>query len=203
MPLEKKNYDPASPIQIINNLVTTERSGLGKWGLQSKTGLIDLCQWIRVTLPQGMTRMVEVGCYAGESTINFAMVADQVIAVDPWVNGYDKEDLTSEIFPMQRVRDSFEERRKGFKNIKILQMTSKEAAKWIDNKSMDFVYIDAVHKIEAVRDDINRWIPKIRTGGYIGGHDFCGFWGEVVDAVLETVGVPDARFVDGSWVKQI
>lgn len=203
MPLKKKNYDPASPIQIINDLVTTERSGLGKWGLQSRTGLIDFCQWMRVTLPQGMSRVVEVGAYAGESTCMFALVCDELIVVDPWVNGYDKDDLTSQAFPMSNVKYSFDERIKGFKNIKVRKETSEEAAKKIEDGSRDLVYLDAIHKIGEVRDDIVRWIPKIRKGGYIAGHDFCGFWGEVVDAVLETVGLPDERFKDGSWVKKI
>jgi hypothetical protein len=198
-----KNYDPASPIQNINGLITTERSGLGKWGPKSRAGLIEFCQWMRVKLPQGMSRVVEVGAYAGESSCLFAMVCDELVVVDPWVNGYDKDDLSSHAHPMIDVMSSFNQRMSGFRNVKVRRETSEEAAKWISDGSCDLVYLDAIHKIGEVRDDINRWIPKLRKGGYIAGHDFDGYWGEVVNAVLETVGVPDVRFRDGSWAKKI
>lgn len=206
MPLEKKNYDPASPIQNISGLITTERSGIGKWGMQSKTGLIEFCQWLRraaAALPgQDSVNLVEIGAYAGESTIMFAMVVPNIIAVDPWKNGYDPDDLSSEIFPMEEVERSFAERTAGYPNIKVIKATSEEAVKVIPHGA-DFVYLDAIHKIGPLRDDIKRWLPRIRYGGYICGHDFCGYWGEVVDAILETIGLPDVRFRDGSWAKRV
>lgn len=202
MPLEKKNYDPASPIQLINGIVTTERSGIGKWGAQSKEGLIDFCMQLRKVMPRDF-KMAEIGCYAGESTVAFAMIAGTVYAVDPWKNGYDDDDLSSSIFPMEQVKASFAYRVQGFHNICIIPDTSESDCEKTRDEFLDFVYLDAIHKIGPMRDDINRWLPKIKDGGYIGGHDFCGYWGEVVDAVLETVGLPDFRTKDGSWYKQI
>ncbi len=202
MPLEKKNYDPASPIQLINDIVTTERSGIGKWGLQSKEGLLDFCFWLRSVMPKGFS-MAEVGCYAGESTVAFAMIAGNVYAIDPWKNGYDDDDLSSSIFPMELVEASFAHRIQGFHNIYPVVATSERAALETQDGSLDVVYLDAIHKLGPMRDDINRWLPKIKKGGYIAGHDFCGYWGEVVDAILETIGLPDIRFKDGSWAKHI
>ena len=43
---------------------------------------------------------------------------------------------------------------------------------YIDDKSIDFVYIDADHEYESVRKDIAAWHPKIRRGGIISGHDY-------------------------------
>mmetsp|Transcript_13143 Transcript_13143/g.46577 ORF Transcript_13143/g.46577 Transcript_13143/m.46577 type:complete len:226 (+) Transcript_13143:129-806(+) len=40
--------------------------------------------------------------------------------------------------------------------------------------SVDFVYIDSLHNYEAVQDTFRRWYPKLRRGGIISGHDFCG-----------------------------
>jgi len=202
MPLTKKNYDPASPIQLINDIVTTERSGIGKWGPQSKEGLLDFCFWLRSVMPKGFS-MAEIGCYAGESTVAFAMIAGQVHAIDPWVNGYDDDDLSSSIFSMELVKASYAYRIQGFHNICTIQATGEHATSEFANGSLDVVYIDAIHKLGANRDEINRWLPKIKEGGYIAGHDFCGYWGEVVDSVLETVGLPDFRTKDGSWAKQI
>ncbi len=47
-----------------------------------------------------------------------------------------------------------------------------EAAKQFEDESLDFVYIDADHKFEAVVADIAAWLPKIRKGGIIAGHDY-------------------------------
>ncbi len=55
---------------------------------------------------------------------------------------------------------------------KLHRKTSAEAAKDFPAGSLDFVYIDAQHHYEAVRDDIALWYPKVKVGGIIGGHDF-------------------------------
>lgn len=191
-----------SPIQIINGLVTTERSGLGKWGRQSMEGFFQFCSYLRKNLPDNFT-MVEVGSYAGESTLGFCYIAGQVIAIDPWINGYDPDDLSANILPMKIVEESFIKRTSICTNLSFHKTTSEEAAKDITDHSLDFVYIDAIHRIGPCKEDLQRWIPKIKVGGMIGGHDFCGYWGEVVDAVLEIVGLPDVRFKDGSWAKRI
>jgi len=49
---------------------------------------------------------------------------------------------------------------------------SLEAAKEFEDGSLDFVYIDANHRYEYVVADIAAWLPKVRSGGCIAGHDF-------------------------------
>lgn len=46
-----------------------------------------------------------------------------------------------------------------------------EAAKKVPMKSIDFVFIDADHSSEGVLRDIRAWLPKIRDGGRMFGHD--------------------------------
>ncbi len=53
----------------------------------------------------------------------------------------------------------------------VLKLPSVEAAKQINDGSMDFVFLDADHSYEGVRADIAAWLPKVRKGGWIGGHD--------------------------------
>jgi len=36
----------------------------------------------------------------------------------------------------------------------------------------DFVYIDGNHDYECVKSDIKTWLPKVKPGGVLGGHDF-------------------------------
>lgn len=206
-----ENYDTASPIQIINGLVTTERSGLGKWGPQSRNGLYEFCRdmygelnYHKACNDDAELTFIEIGAYAGESTIMFSMIADKVIAIDPWRNGYDDDDLSSHILPMEHVFESFLARTKCLDNrCKYKVAKDIEVIDSFKDNTVDAVYVDSIHKLGPCRDTINRWLPKICNNGYMCGHDFCGYWGEVVDAVLESIGVPDKVFKDGSWYKKI
>lgn len=58
--------------------------------------------------------------------------------------------------------------------IKPIKMSSVDAAKLYADKSLDFVFIDGLHSYEACISDIRAWLPKVKIGGYIGGHDIDG-----------------------------
>ena len=64
-----------------------------------------------------------------------------------------------------------------------IRTASLEAAKLYEDSSLDFVFIDASHEYQDVLDDINAWLPKVKEGGIIAGHDY-GF-GNVNRAVNE------------------
>jgi hypothetical protein len=54
----------------------------------------------------------------------------------------------------------------------ILKTSSEEAARCYEDNYFDFVYIDACHKYEECKRDILMWLPKVKVGGYICGHDW-------------------------------
>jgi len=58
----------------------------------------------------------------------------------------------------------------------MLRLTSKEASKQFENDSLDFIYIDASHNYESVKQDIDLWWPKLRVGGLFSGHDYFVKW---------------------------
>jgi len=53
----------------------------------------------------------------------------------------------------------------------VLKMSSVAAAATVGDASLDFVFLDADHSYEGVRADIAAWLPKVKSGGWIGGHD--------------------------------
>lgn len=53
-----------------------------------------------------------------------------------------------------------------------LRMSSMEAVKNIPDGSLDFVFIDAIHLYEYVKEDIEQWLPKVRKGGILAGDDY-------------------------------
>jgi len=74
---------------------------------------------------------------------------------------------------------------------KIIIKDSNDAATGIDHNSLDFVFIDANHSYEAVMEDIKSWLPKLKEGGLLCGHDYANneyeFGNEVKRAVDESV----------------
>lgn len=67
-----------------------------------------------------------------------------------------------------------------------------EALSLIPDESLDFVYIDARHEYQYVKEDIEGWFKKVRVGGIVSGHDYVereGFG--VIQAVSEFVNEND------------
>ena len=41
-----------------------------------------------------------------------------------------------------------------------------------EGRSIDFVFVDAGHDEDDVKGDILNWLPKLKHGGWIAGHDY-------------------------------
>lgn len=67
-----------------------------------------------------------------------------------------------------------------------IRSTSIDAAKTFEDEFFDFIFIDASHKYEDVKNDMNAWYPKLKKGGFFAGHDYSS-WPEVTRAVDEWV----------------
>ncbi len=60
-------------------------------------------------------------------------------------------------------------------NRRVLLITDSETASgFIGNRTLDFVFIDADHSYDGVTVDLSCWMPKVKSGGIIGGHDYGG-----------------------------
>lgn len=55
---------------------------------------------------------------------------------------------------------------------RVMAMASIEAAASFPDASLDHVFLDADHSYVGVNADIDAWLPKIKPGGWIGGHDY-------------------------------
>ena len=73
----------------------------------------------------------------------------------------------------KKARKKWFERIKPYMNrSKIIEKKSEEAAKLVEDESVDFVFIDGNHFYESVKQDIELWRPKVKKGGMISGHDY-------------------------------
>ena len=78
-------------------------------------------------------------------------------------------------------------------NVKLMRLTSEEAAREFKDESLDMVFIDARHDYESVVNDIKLYLPKLRRGGCLAGHDYSLRFFGVVQAVNDTIGYDNIR----------
>ena len=133
-------------------------------------GLANLCKWANEKGAIG--KAVEIGAYSGEGTLVLANYFKEVLAVDPWLNGYDINDRASQQTPMKFVLAKFHENTKGLDNVNYSQSKSLDALEIVEDGSLDLVYVDGDHRYEAVLADLKGWLPKLRAGGVMAGHDW-------------------------------
>ncbi len=55
---------------------------------------------------------------------------------------------------------------------RVIRALSVEGARYVPDESLDWVFIDASHFEENVWDDMHAWIPKVKPGGIVSGHDY-------------------------------
>lgn len=159
-------------------------------------GLAKLCKWANQNGAIG--KCVEIGSYSGEGTVVLADHFKEVLAVDPWENGYDPNDVASHQCPMEDVFNAFKERITPLGNVLYIRGKSIDALQSFKNGSLDLVYIDGDHRYEGALADINGWLPKLRKGGCMTGHDFS--FPTVRQALSETFrGDYLALFQGDSW----
>lgn len=163
-------------------------------------GLEELCR--ELIGKNGM--VVEIGCYMGESSSIIARYAEKLYCIDRWKDGLLETGSVGgsrfEYREMAKVQGQFDAALEGKSNVIKIQGHSNDLADVLGNDLFDLVYIDALHSYEAVCNDIWRWWPKIKQGGYIGGHNFSVRWPGVTRAVREAFGNPDKVYRDSSWI---
>ena len=49
---------------------------------------------------------------------------------------------------------------------------SVDVARTFDDETFDIVFVDADHSEASVRRDVAAWLPKVKLGGIIAGHDY-------------------------------
>lgn len=176
-------------------------------------------------MEHGVKTFAEIGVFHGGTA--FALLCDQRLAftryymIDPWVPYIDQQDFIGMGIKTQEQFDII------FEHVlmlamfhadraEVMRMTSAEAAFKFADASLDCVFIDGNHKRMDVQADIDRWLPKVKIGGVLAGHDY-NVLADVNDAVhsrfsVEQLGfLPDNQFavpvpdrsLDLGWDKAI
>lgn len=121
----------------------------------------------------GFTVGAEIGVWQGQNAAVLCAANPHLhlYAVDPWAPQSDyREDKND----AHRLQDAYQlaQQRLAPYNVTFLRMPSLEAATRVPDGSLDFVYIDSNHRYESAKADLEAWVPKVRKGGVVSGHDF-------------------------------
>lgn len=137
-------------------------------------------------------RIAEIGSWVGESAIamhgGLGPSGGTIYCVDKFEGS--PRDATGGVVALMgsdAVKDAFVKNTGDLLNnsIKLIERESVEYALDIPPQELDIVFIDANHEYEAVKDDIEAWIPHVQPNGILCGHDYTPEFPGVQKAVQE------------------
>jgi hypothetical protein len=153
----------------------------------------------------------EVGVWKGDFShkILNRVQPSKLHLIDSWKfvqqEGYERAAYGGKIAKSQTDMDRlFERVTKRFADeisrgvVQIHRASSAEAGESLPDNYLDWVYIDANHSYEFVRDDLLLYHAKVKQGGFLTGDDYGvkGWWGTgVTDAVDEFVAQGKAEWI--------
>ena len=159
--------------------------------------------------PSG-SKFVEIGSWKGKSSAYMAVeIANsykniEFSCVDTWEGSIEHQDRND----LDSLYNTFIENMKPLeKYYSSLRMASLDAVNRFEDDSLDFVFIDASHEYEDVKNDIIAWFPKVKSGGIIAGHDYyvgpTDHFPGVKRAVNETLNTEQLEFSEDCWIYEV
>jgi hypothetical protein len=156
--------------------------------------------------------IVEIGSYKGQSTVYMAVeIANSnktidFYAIDTWEGSAENIDESSPHFNIN-INELYSTYLNNIssvsKYIRNIKSSSIEASKLFKKKSLDIVFIDACHEYSCVHQDISTWLPKVKSGGILAGHDYNHGWPGVNAAVHEILGIQNIKTQEYCWIYEV
>jgi predicted O-methyltransferase YrrM len=121
--------------------------------------------------------IVEIGSWMGRSSVAISTgikkycPGSKFYCVDMFSSEYYAENPGLEEGTKKDIRQIFEKNMKNYSH-ETMVMKSLEAVELFKDESVDFIFIDADHSYDAVKADIQAWLPKLKKGCIICGHDY-------------------------------
>jgi predicted O-methyltransferase YrrM len=161
-------------------------------------------RWLSEQAQHGV--VVEIGSWTGRTTRAMAdsKIDGMIYAVDTWEGSEENQD-----FLKDKPKDYlFQEFCKNLSDhiarerVIPMRVTSLAAADFASRMGIkfDFVFIDAAHDYESVKEDILAWRPLVRRGGVLAGHDYDWGYPGVVHAVRELISQTPQQAAGGSSI---
>jgi len=143
--------------------------------ISSSTDRVQL--WEKILRTLKAETVAEIGVWKGnfaQQMLERCECIRQYYMVDPWATLPDWNKPLN--VAAQNFDAVYEEAMKktafAASKITVLRGRTKEVVDRIPDNSLDFAYIDGDHTLRGITIDLIKLLPKIRSGGFIGGDDF-------------------------------
>lgn len=152
------------------------------------------------------SKFVEIGCWKGKSsaymTVEIINSGKNIefICIDTWEGSVEHKDYPE----LKNLYEIFKKNMKPLENFYTdMKMKSIDASKLFEDKSLDFVFIDASHEYEDVKNDILSWLPKVKKGGIISGHDYWPYSFLDVKKAVHEILINVESTNEGCWIYNV
>jgi hypothetical protein len=117
---------------------------------------------------------VEVGVFKGQfSKIVLDQWQGKLYMIDPWRPlGDEYEDASNHKNHADAYERTMENIRGYEERAFMIRSLAEDVVDLFPDNSLDYIYIDANHAYEYVKQDIKLWYPKLKSGGLFAGHDY-------------------------------
>jgi len=137
---------------------------------------IDRLELIKQLKHEFTGKGVEVGTFKGEFAKQILDSTDidlKLFMVDVWMGlGDEYKDASNHNIHITAYADTMKSIEGHEHRAIMIRTDSLRGSMMFEDKSLDFVYIDANHAYDYVVEDIKLWYPKVKHGGYLMGHDY-------------------------------
>ncbi len=159
---------------MMNRWWLTHREGFDTMGHEFPLKDAETLREIALSAP--VPRVIEVGTWAGGTALMLANVVDEVYCVDHWEGNPD--DRLGPLAAQYGPRTAFRTwcRNMGDELLTCVWPCVGRSRTWAEvwpkDKKAGLIFLDASHRYEDVRNDIQAWSRHIAPGGYLVVHDF-------------------------------
>lgn len=138
--------------------------------------------------------VAELGCAEGNFSLDLLNSGIcKLIMVDNWgkIEGITGDGNFEQEWHDNNYRSAMLKVEPFKEKVQVLRGLTSQMSLYVEDNSIDILYLDAGHSYQAVMADLCAWFDKVKDGGIIAGHDYINPAYGVREAVED--------FVYGSW----
>lgn len=142
------------------------RTDIKGWMFEPELKTIE--QLARLVEPVGV--IVEVGSFCGKSTVAWAMTCDPSVTIYCFDPFYERIEDHEGI--MCNTWQEFQNNTREFQNVIPIRGLTPSQGRYTDPRPIDIFFIDASHYNPSDAEIIDHFLPFVKSGGIVAGHDY-------------------------------
>jgi hypothetical protein len=150
--------------------------------------------------PHSDVHFLEIGCYLGKSTVFLAeCIKESGKSITLHViDTFEGEGMSVNEDNLYQKFIANINNANVADVIKVYNRKSDDAVTLFNDNFFDFIYIDGLHTYDAVTSDIVNYLPKLKLGHVLAGHDYQSM--AVQSAVNDNLGYDNLLFHQNTWL---